>query len=64
MPEKVIRTVNREAVQALHAPEVRERFATLGFVVIANTPQEFAAVVKSEVEKFRKVIQESGIELL
>jgi tripartite-type tricarboxylate transporter receptor subunit TctC len=63
-PEKVIRAVNREAVRALNAADVKERFATLGFVVIANTPQEFAAVVKSEVEKFRKVIKESGIELL
>ena len=63
-PDKVIRAVNREAVQALNAPDVKERFATLGFVVIANTPQEFAAVVKSEVAKFRKVIKESGIELL
>ena len=64
VPEKLIRAVNREAVQALNAPDVRERFATLGFVVIANTPQEFAAVVKSEIAKFRKVIKESGIELL
>jgi tripartite-type tricarboxylate transporter receptor subunit TctC len=63
-PEKVIRAVNREAVRALNAADVKERFATLGFVVIANTPQEFAAVVKSEVEKFRKVFKESGIELL
>ncbi len=63
-PEKVINAVNREAVRALNAPEVRARFTTLGFVVIANTPQEFSAVVKSEVEKFRKVIKESGIELL
>jgi tripartite-type tricarboxylate transporter receptor subunit TctC len=63
-PDRVINAVNREAVRALNAPEVRARFATLGFVVIANSPQEFAAVVKSEVEKFRKVIKESGIELL
>jgi len=63
-PEKVIHAVNREAVRALNAPDIKERFAMLGFVVIANTPQEFAAVVKSEVEKFRKVIKESGIELL
>lgn len=64
VPDRVINAVNREAVRALNAPEVKSRFATLGFVVIANTPQEFAAVVKSEVEKFRKVIKESGIELL
>ena len=63
-PEKVIRDVNKEAVQALNAAEVKERFAALGFVVIGNTPQEFAAVVRSEIAKFRKVIKESGIELL
>lgn len=63
-PDKVINAVNREAVRALNAPEVRARFGSLGFVVIGNTPQEFAAVVKSEVAKFRKVIKESGIELL
>jgi len=64
VPDRVINAVNREAVRSLNVPEVRARFATLGFVIIANTPREFAAVVKSEVEKFRKVIKESGIELL
>lgn len=63
-PDKVIRTVNQAAVQALNAPDVKERFGTLGFVIIGNTPEQFAAVVKSEVAKFRKVIKESGIELL
>ena len=64
VPEKVIRAVNREAVRELNAPDVRERFGTLGFVVIGNSPEQFAGVVKSEVAKFRKVIKESGIELL
>lgn len=63
-PVKVIRAVGQEAARALQVPDVRERFAQLGFVIIANTPEEFAAVVKSEVAKYRKIIQESGIELL
>jgi len=63
-PDKVIRSVNRETVRALQAPEVRDRFSQLGFVIIANTPEQFAAVVKSEVAKYRKIIKESGIELL
>jgi tripartite-type tricarboxylate transporter receptor subunit TctC len=63
-PDRVIRDVNRETLRALQAPEVKERFATLGFVIIGNTPDEFAAVVKSEIEKFRKIVKESGIELL
>jgi len=63
-PDKVIRAVNRETVHALQAPELRARFSQLGFVIIGNTPEEFAAIVKGEVEKFRKIIQASGIELL
>jgi tripartite-type tricarboxylate transporter receptor subunit TctC len=61
---KVVRDVNRATVQALQAPDLRERFAQLGFVVIGNTPEEFAAIVKQEVEKYRKIVKESGIELL
>ncbi|HXF65281.1 MAG TPA: tripartite tricarboxylate transporter substrate-binding protein [Burkholderiales bacterium] len=63
-PERVIRAVNRAAVAALGVPEVRERFAGLGFVVIGNSPEEFAAVIGREVAKYRKIIADSGIEQL
>ena len=60
-PDKVVRAVNREAVAALNSPDIKERFNTLGFVTIGNTPEQFAAVIKSEIAKFRKVIADSGI---
>ena len=63
-PATVVRDVNRETLRALQAPDVRERFAQLGFVVIGNTPEEFAAIVRQEVEKYRRIVRESGIELL
>ena len=62
-PDKVVRAVNREAVAALHAPEIKERFNALGFVIIGNTPEEFAAVIRSEVAKFKKVAADSGIKV-
>jgi tripartite-type tricarboxylate transporter receptor subunit TctC len=62
-PDRVIRTVHKEAVRALAAPEVKERFSSLGFVIIGNTPEEFAAVVKSEIQKYRKIIAEAGIQV-
>jgi tripartite-type tricarboxylate transporter receptor subunit TctC len=46
---------------ALDTPEVKERFTQLGLVVVGNTPEEFAQVVKTDVEKFRKIILESNI---
>ncbi len=63
-PDKVIRGVHRETLRALQAPEIRERFNSLGFVIIGNTPEEFAVIVRREVEKYRRIIKESGIELL
>jgi tripartite-type tricarboxylate transporter receptor subunit TctC len=64
VPVKVVRDVNRETLKALQAPDLRERFAQLGFVIIGNTPEEFATIVKQEVEKYRRIVKESGIELL
>ncbi len=64
VPDRVVRDVNRETLRALQAAEVKERFSPLGFVILGNTPEEFAVIVKKEVEKYRKIIKESGIELL
>lgn len=62
-PDSVTRNVHRAALAALEAPDVKERFTTLGFTIIGNTSQEFAGVVKSELAKFRKVIADAGIKV-
>jgi tripartite-type tricarboxylate transporter receptor subunit TctC len=64
VPAKTVRDINREAVRALQAPDLRDRFAKLGFVVIGNTPEEFAAFVRQEIGKYRRIVKESGIEQL
>jgi tripartite-type tricarboxylate transporter receptor subunit TctC len=60
-PDRIVRQLHKAVLHALETPEVRERYAQLGLVVVANSPEEFARVVKTDVEKFRKVILESGI---
>ena len=60
-PKRIVQSIHKAAVYALRAPEVRERFEALGFVIVGNTPEEFAQVVKTDVEKFRKTIVESGM---
>ncbi|MDB5924805.1 MAG: hypothetical protein JWN13_3741 [Betaproteobacteria bacterium] len=60
-PDRVVRELYKAVFHALETPEVRDRFAQLGLVVVGNTPEEFAQVVKTDVAKFRKVILESGI---
>ena len=47
----------------LALPDVRERIAGQGFDVIASTPEQFAAQIKVEVEKWGKVIRSAGIKV-
>jgi tripartite-type tricarboxylate transporter receptor subunit TctC len=61
IPDAVLRRLHKAVMSSLQAPEVRDRFAALGLVIVGNTPEEFAKVVRTDVEKFRKVILESGI---
>ena len=60
-PARIVNAMNKAVVYALQAPEVAERFKQLGLVIVGNSPQEFSAVVKRDVAKFRKVIIDSGI---
>ena len=60
-PDRIVRTVHRAVVTALQDAEVKERFRQLGLVTVGSTPQEFREVVKRDVEKYRKIIVESGI---
>jgi tripartite-type tricarboxylate transporter receptor subunit TctC len=60
-PDAAVRAAHKAIVAALQTPEVKERFNQLGLVVVGNSPEEFRAIVNRDVEKFRKIIIESGI---
>ena len=60
-PATIVRKLHLETVKALALPDVRAKLADLGLEGIGNSPDEFAAVIKSEIPKWAKVIKESGI---
>jgi len=60
-PAAVVQTLHRELVRAYNAPEVREQLRAGGSYAAADTPQEFAAFVRAEQEKWSRVIREAGI---
>ena len=62
-PQPIINKIHRETVRALTAIDVRKRFGDAGMEVIANTPVEFAAVIKSEIPKWAKLIKDNGIKV-
>ena len=62
-PGEIIDVLHRALVAIMAAPDFQERLAALGFEPVANTPQQFAAWIRSEVDKWAKVIRDANITL-
>lgn len=60
-PQPVIARLNREIVQILNLPESRDALLKVGIEVWTSTPEAFGAYMKSEYEKWGRVIREAGI---
>ncbi|MBC7780962.1 MAG: tripartite tricarboxylate transporter substrate binding protein, partial [Proteobacteria bacterium] len=60
-PPDVIARLNAELNTALRSPEVIERLSGAGFVPMGGTPAEFAAFLRSEVEKWSRVVRDAGV---
>lgn len=60
-PRAIIDALYREVLKAVALPDVKERFEALGFDVVANTPDEFTAQIKTEITKWAKVIHDAKI---
>jgi tripartite-type tricarboxylate transporter receptor subunit TctC len=60
-PAAIIRRLNQELVQYLHGSEAKQKFLSVGVETVGSSPEQFAAVIKSEISLFAKVIKEAGI---
>lgn len=60
-PKEVVARLHKGVVFALQDAVVRERLISGGADPIGNTPEEFAALVRSEVAKWAKVVQAAGV---
>lgn len=62
-PKPIIDKLNAGIVKALNEKDVRERLAAVGAEVVADTPQEFAAYIKAEQDKWGEIIRSTGIKI-
>lgn len=60
-PRPIIDRLNREMNRLLRTPEMKERLTAEGAEAAGNTPEEFASLIKSDTEKWAKVIKAAGI---
>ncbi|MEK7877476.1 MAG: tripartite tricarboxylate transporter substrate binding protein, partial [Pseudomonadota bacterium] len=57
-PQAVIDRLHKETVKALTSPDARERIVGLGLDVAGSTPQQFAAHLNAEVDRWKKVAKQ------
>lgn len=62
-PQAIIDRLNREVNAVLESPELKDQLTKSGVIPKGSTPAEMAALIRSEAEKWRKVIAYSGAKM-
>ncbi|HXD51726.1 MAG TPA: tripartite tricarboxylate transporter substrate-binding protein, partial [Burkholderiales bacterium] len=60
-PRDVINKLYSEIANILQSPETREKLAADGAEPVGSTPEQFAAFIQSEIDKWSRVVKSSGI---
>lgn len=60
-PADIVSRLHAEASQVLKSKDVVDKFATMGSEAVGNTPAEFAEFIRSETEKWGKVVRAAGM---
>jgi tripartite-type tricarboxylate transporter receptor subunit TctC len=60
-PRPIVDFLYREIKAIVALPDIRERFEVLGLEPVTNTPEEFSAQIRQEIEKWGKVIRDANI---
>jgi tripartite-type tricarboxylate transporter receptor subunit TctC len=59
-PQAIITKLHAESVKALQAPDLRDRMVAEGAEFVGDTPAQFTAYIRSELEKWGKAVKASG----
>jgi tripartite-type tricarboxylate transporter receptor subunit TctC len=59
----IVDQLYRETRRYLMLPEVRKRYEPTGTTIVANTPAEFAKVVREDYARWAAVIKAAGVKL-
>jgi tripartite-type tricarboxylate transporter receptor subunit TctC len=59
-PKDIVDKIHADMVAVLRMPDVQERLAASGAVIVGNTPEQFAAWNRNEIDKWAKAVKASG----
>jgi tripartite-type tricarboxylate transporter receptor subunit TctC len=62
-PRFMVTKLHTDTVKLLADPDVKQKFADLGVVAVSSTPEQFGAFIRSENDKYAKLIKEANIKV-
>jgi tripartite-type tricarboxylate transporter receptor subunit TctC len=60
-PPAIIARLNQATVEALRDPGVKEKLSSQGLTLVGDTPEQFTAYIRAEIEKWAKVAKAAGL---
>lgn len=63
MPRDIVDKINAGVRKALEDPAVKKRIEDTGSIIIANTPEQFAAQIAAEFDVYKKVVETAKLKL-
>ena len=61
LPPDLVARIQRDVARVVNQPENRERLVSMGVDIIANSPEEFGAFLRTEVARYAKVVKDQGL---
>jgi tripartite-type tricarboxylate transporter receptor subunit TctC len=63
LPPEVVTRVNAEVAKALQSPELKKKLSDQGVDLAASTPEQFGALIRTDIAKWGQVVKDSGAKL-
>ncbi|MBX9812532.1 MAG: tripartite tricarboxylate transporter substrate binding protein [Burkholderiales bacterium] len=60
-PRSIVERLNTEIAKAMQAPDMREHLASEGADPVTSTPEQFAAFIRAEIDKWSKVVKAAKV---
>ena len=60
-PAPIIKKINEDIATILKTPEMQARWQTLGAIPMTSTPAELDAIIRSDSERYGKILQAAGV---
>jgi tripartite-type tricarboxylate transporter receptor subunit TctC len=61
-PAPILKKVGDDIAAVMKTPEVQARWQTIGALAVTDTPAQFDAIIRSDTERYSKLLKAAGIE--